>query len=141
MARFRLLTAAASLLRITLGQTTAAGTVARGAIQLDTAQRFGATSPPLVLQYFALAFDGTAFSGTLVEDHREESAAANLLSHAVELVACRPSLGVFNNQSAIAEGARISGTITDQAVRLHVEGNTTETTRPFVADIAAVRSG
>jgi hypothetical protein len=93
-----------------------------------------------VLQYFSLALAGPSVTGTLLEDHREEAAAGNLLAHQVQLVPCRPELGFYNNQSAIAEGATIRGTITDQTVQLHIEGNIVDTTRPFAADITANRT-
>lgn len=130
----------ANPIRIVLGQTSVAANMARGSISLASALRFGSTSPPIVLQYWRLELNGTALSGTLVEDHREEAAAYNLLAHAAEVVPCRPEFGFYPNQSAIAEGATLTGTVTDQSVTLRIQGSIVETTRAFAAEITATRT-
>ena len=84
---------------------------------------------------------GNAISGTLVQDHRQESAAYNLLAAPQQLVPCQDQYGYYPNQFAIAQGATLSGTITDAAVQLRIVGNVVEGTRPFVADISANRVG
>jgi hypothetical protein len=48
---------------------------------------------------------GAALSGTLVQDHREESAAYNLLAAPQELVGCQPQYGYYPSPFAIAEGS------------------------------------
>ena len=126
---------------IVLGQTTAAGSIAPGAVLVSSAVRFRATSPGLILRYWSLALAGTALTGTLVEDNREQAAAANLLSATADLVPCMPQFGSFPNQEPIAEGATLTGTLTATEVRLRITGNTVNTLRPFTAEIVAVRAG
>jgi hypothetical protein len=125
-----------------LGQTTVAGTTAAGSLSAVSAARFRFSSVrSLILQYWNLAFDGTNLSGTLVQDHREEGAAFNLLAAWRELAPCQPQLGSYVDQLAVAEGATLTGTVTPQQVQLRISGRTIDTFHEFVADIAATRSG
>ena len=115
-------------INLQLGQTTVAGTTAPGSISIASAVRFRFTSiNSLILPYWALAINGTAISGQLTQDHREEAAAINLLAAHVELAPCFPQHGTFVNQLAIAEGATLTGTITEQTVQLRIQGNTIDT--------------
>jgi Ca2+-binding RTX toxin-like protein len=134
--------AEANPLNLVLGQTTAAGASAPGSINVASAARFRFSAiRSLTLQYWNLALAGTALTGTLVQDHREEGAAFNLLAAHQELVACQPQFGSYVNQLAIAEGATLTGTVTPQQVQLRVSGSTVDTFHQFVAEITAARSG
>jgi hypothetical protein len=117
-----------------------AGTIAPGSVNMTSAARFR-FSPirSQILQYWRLALNGTALTGTLVEDQREEGAAFNLLAAHVELLACQPQFGTFVNQLPIAEGSTLTGTITAQAIQLRIVGNTLDTFHPFVAEFTAAR--
>lgn len=128
-------------IHLNVGQTTVNGNLERGSISLASALRFGGTSPGLILQYWNLQYDGQNLTGTLAQDHREEAAAINLLSSPTELVPCQSQFGFIPNMLAIAEGATIEGTLTGNAAQLRIRGVTVDGTRPFVADIAANRSG
>ncbi|HEV2813216.1 MAG TPA: hypothetical protein VGW10_08200 [Solirubrobacteraceae bacterium] len=120
-------------IRLQLGQAGVQGNLAHGSLFLRSAQRFGATSPPLVLKYWQLALAGAHLTGTLVDDHTEEAAGHNLLGADVELVACLPHFGVIPWQHAIAEGARLGGTLTPARVDFVVQGATVDRARQFGA--------
>lgn len=127
---------------LVLGQTTVAGTTAPGSVSAVSAARFRFSAMrSLTLQYWNLALNGSAVTGTLVEDHREEGAAVNLLAAWQELVPCQPQLGSYVNQLAIAEGATLSGTVTPQQAQLRISGRTIDTFHSFAAEITATRSG
>jgi len=127
---------------LVLGQTTVAGTTAPGAVSAVSAARFRFSAiRSLTLQYWNLALNGSALTGTLVEDHREEGAAFNLLAAWQELAPCRPELGSYVNQLAIAEGATLTGAVTPQQVQLRISGRTIDTFHSFTAEITAARSG
>jgi hypothetical protein len=112
---------------------------AEGALFLGSAETFAGTSPSLILQYWDLRLSGTALTGTLTQDHKEEAAALNLLSTELELVPCRPSLGEIGFVLPVAEGATLTGTLTEHQATLHVEGHTYDGSRTFVADVTASR--
>lgn len=127
---------------LVLGQTTVAGASAPGSISLASAARFRFSAiRSLTLQYWNLALNGAALSGTLVQDHREEGAAFNLLAAHQELVPCQPQFGSYVNQLAIAEGATLTGTVTPQQVQLAISGATIDTFHQFDAVITANRGG
>lgn len=67
-------------INLVVGETTPQANIAPGSVFLSSAFRYGSTSPGVILQYWNLALNGTALSGNLVEDNREEAAASNLLS-------------------------------------------------------------
>lgn len=123
---------------LTIGQTSLIGNIAPGSVRFQSAQRFGATSPGLVLQYWNLALNGPALTGTLAQSNAAQAAAANLLAATTDLVPCRPGFS-FVNQEPIAAGATITGTITETEARLRITGNTINGLRPFTAEIAAAR--
>ena len=127
-------------INLVVGETTTADSVAPGSVFLSSAFRYGATSPGVILQSWKLALRGTKLTGTLVEDHREEAAAQNLLA-AWKEAGCGPAGFVYPDQYAIGEGTTLTGTLTRNAVRLHVVGNTSDGSRPFVTDISASRQG
>jgi hypothetical protein len=128
-------------LHLNVGETTVNGNLERGSISLASALRFGGTSPGLILQYWNLQWDGRNITGRLAEDHREQAAAINLLSTPTELVPCQAQFGYIPNMLAIAEGATLEGTLTNDAINIRVRGVSVDGTRPFVSDIAANRSG
>jgi hypothetical protein len=129
-------------INLLLGQTNVAGTIAPGSINLASAARFRFSAiRSLTLQYWNLAITGNAITGTLVQDHREEGAAFNLLAAHQELLACQPSFGTYVNQLPIAEGATLTGSITAQQVQLRIVGRSFDTFRQFTAEIAAARTG
>lgn len=128
-------------INLVVGQTTVGDSLAPGSVFLASALRFGATSPGLILQYWNLTLNGNALSGRLVEDNREQSAAANLLSAWKEF-GCFPGAGfILANQYDIGEGTTLTGTLTRNAVTLRIVGNTFDTSRPFVTEISSNRAG
>lgn len=128
-------------INLILGQTNVAGTIAPGSVNLTSAARFRFSAiRSLILQYWNLAINGNAITGTLVEDQREQGAAFNLLAAHQELLACQPQFGTYVNQLAIAEGATLTGTITAQQVQLRIVGQTIDTFHRFVTEITAVRT-
>lgn len=126
-------------IHLAVGEPTVAGQLEPGSISLASAKRINGTSPNVNLQYWNLALSGTALTGTLVQDHREEAAAYNLLAAHQQLVPCQDQFGYYPDQFAIAEGTQLSGTLTSTSVQLRILGNVVEGTRPFLAEIAANR--
>lgn len=128
-------------INLVLGQTNVAGSTAPGSISLASAARFRFTPiNSLILPYWTLTLNGTALTGTLTEDNREQAAAFNLLAAHQELVACNPNFGTYVNQLDIAEGATLTGTVTPQQVQLRIAGRTFAGFHHFVAEITATRS-
>jgi len=128
-------------INLVVGQTTVGDNLALGSIFLSSAFRYGATSPAVILQYWNLALRGTSLTGTLGQDHREEAAAANLLSANKKLGCFGGASFVFPNQYDISEGTTLTGTLTRNAVNLQITGNTFDGSRPFVSNITASRAG
>ncbi len=126
-------------LNLSVLQPTASAGLAPGAISLGSALQFNATSPPAIVRYWALGLNGGNLTGTLVEDHREEGAAFNLLAIRDELVPCRPELGSIPNAVPLREGTRLFGSMTAASVHLRIEGNVLRGDRAFVAEIVATR--
>jgi hypothetical protein len=122
-------------LHLGVGSTSGHANGSPGFIFLASALEFHATSPPVILQYWALSLHGERLRGRLVHDHRAEGAAANELNAITELVPCQPQFGTFLNAFAISEGATVEGKITTQRVHLLITGNVVEGTRPFAARI------
>jgi hypothetical protein len=124
-----------------VSEPSVAANLAEGSVALQTTGVTATTQGPLLLHYWDIQFDGVNLTGQLVQDHVEEAAAGNLLSSSMELVPCRPSLGVLPNMDAIAEGSVMAGTIGTDRVHLQLQGNVTTGLRPFSADIVADRIG
>ena len=128
----------ANVINLQLGQTNVLGSIVPGSVYISSASRLRFT--PInssILQYWNLALNGTALTGTLVNSHSGEAAALNLL-------AVNTNFGVvlgctLPNQLAIAVGTALAGTITPQAISLTIQGNTEDTFHPFTAQITANR--
>lgn len=128
-------------INLVVGQTTVQDSITPGSVFLASAFRYGQTSPGVILESWRLNLNGAALNGVLFEDHREESAAQNLLA-AWQKYGCFGGASiVFPNQYAIAEGTTLSGTLTRNAINLQVTGTTIDGSRPFVTNIAANRAG
>jgi hypothetical protein len=78
-------------------------------------------------------------AGTLVNSHRQEAAAANLLFSNTPLIPCR-DLGGLVNALAISENARLAGNLTTAAATLVITGATVDTLRVFRADVSVRRA-
>lgn len=125
-------------INLVVGETTPQANIDVGSVFVASAFRYGATSPGVILQYWNLTLNGATLSGTLVSDHREEAAAANLLSAWKEL-GC--GFGWYPNQYEMSEGTTLTGTLTRNSVQLRITGSTFDGSRPFVTDITANRAG
>ena len=126
-------------LDLKLLQPTVSASNAPGAIALASALLFNATSPSLILEYWSLSLNGGTLSGTLINDHRAEAAAFNLLAITDQLVPCRPELGTIPMVAPLAVGTRLTATLSATTVTLHLEGNVLRGDRAFSADIVATR--
>jgi hypothetical protein len=124
-----------------VSQPSVEANLAEGSLLIESTGVTATSQGPLTLHYWDLLFDGTNVAGRLVEDHVEEAAAGNLLSSSAQLVPCRPELGSFPSMDAIAEGAELGGTVSEDEVRLYLLGNVTTGLRPFAAEIIADRVG
>lgn len=124
-----------------VSEPSAEGNLAEGSLLIESTGIAVTSQGPLTLHYWDILFDGTNVTGRLVEDHVEEAAAGNLLSSSAQLVPCRPELGTFPNMDAIAEGAELGGTVSEDEVHLYLVGNITTGLRPFAAEIVADRIG
>jgi hypothetical protein len=104
-----------------------------GQLSLSSAIRFDG----FLAQYWTLQITGSTITGTLVEDHREEALAANLLN-SLDLNLLPAGLR-FVTSLAVAEGTALSGTLTNGQISLTVQGNTVDTFHPFTTTISAFR--
>jgi hypothetical protein len=121
-------------LSLVLDERMAVDVLKTGAIRLASAARFAATSPPLVLQYWDLKLGfNEEIAGRLAADHAGEAAAANLLADVHLFEPCRPALGSYPDQFAIAAGALLTATMGLQSADLTVRGATVDGTRVFAA--------
>lgn len=127
-------------INLVVGQTTVADSTTPGSVFLASAFRYGATSPPVILESWRLRLQGSNLTGVLFEDNREQAAAQNLLA-AWKALGCGPNAIVYPDQYAIGEGTTLTGTLTRDAVQLRVTGNTSDGSRPFVTEIATDRAG
>ncbi len=94
----------------------------------------------VVLQYWKLELDGNELSGTLTDNHTAEGAALpNHLNAIKEIVPGRPNLGSLVFAHSLAKGTRLEGMIDDDAIRLNIEGNVSEQSKPFAAEVVARR--
>jgi hypothetical protein len=127
-------------INLVVGQTTVQNNVAPGSVFLASALRYGATSPPVILESWRLTLRGATLTGVLFEDNREQAAAQNLLA-AWKALGCGPNAIVYPDQYPIGEGTTLTGTLTRNAVNLQITGNTSDGSRPFVTNITANRAG
>jgi hypothetical protein len=97
-------------------------------------------SGPLSLHYWDLQLNGANLTGTLVNNFGDLSAAN------VNAFFAPSQLGLSNSDWASAQvfilqaGTTLSGTVTEQEVRLRIQASNQIFSRPFVADIVASRS-
>ena len=90
----------------------------------------------ILLQYWELQLAGDTVTGTLTDTHIAESAAMNELWAWEEISPTLKMVLPF----PIDKGSILRGTINNNEIRLHIEGNTTDQTRPFVSEIVATRA-
>ncbi|MGE3359209.1 MAG: hypothetical protein AB7O92_21500, partial [Acidimicrobiia bacterium] len=99
------------------------------------------TMRQVVLQYWGYELRNGQLQGTLGNDHIAEGAAINLINGQNLLVPCRPELGELPGgmPAAVAEGATISGSLTETNAQLRLQGATTDGLRAFTVTISASR--
>ena len=90
----------------------------------------------ILLQYWTLQLEGTTLSGILTDTHIAEASAMNQLWAWEEI---SPSLKMVL-PFYIDVGSLLQGTVDDYEVRIHLEGTTTDRTRPFISEIVATRA-
>jgi hypothetical protein len=90
-----------------------------------------------LIQYWQFQKDGARISGSLVDSHRQEALAVNLLN-AVDLNLLPVGLR-FATPLAMVEGTTLQGTIDGTQVDLRLSGNTVDSFHPFEARIVATR--
>ena len=91
----------------------------------------------LLLQCWNLTVRGNNISGTLSDTHEAESTTLNYLNAVKEIVDGRPNLGTFVFPYPIGKNSKLTGTFDRNEIRLRIQGNVSDGTRPFVSDIVA----
>jgi hypothetical protein len=112
---------------------------AEGAIEVWSA--FPALDPrdgrEVLIQYWELRLARGDVTGRLVDNHTAEGAALNLINIARTVA---PNVPEMTMPAAMAVGTVLEGTIRSREVRLRIQGNTTDRTRPFLSEVTASRS-
>jgi hypothetical protein len=89
----------------------------------------------ILFQYWTLQQTEDSITGVLTDTHIAEAASMNHLWTWEEISTNVKMVLPFY----IATDSALRGTIDDNEVRIHIEGNSTDRTRPFVSEIVAVR--
>jgi hypothetical protein len=90
--------------------------------------------------YWKITRRGSRLDGRLTQSWRQAGLALNLFPTDRLIVPCRPDLGVLPRSfQTIAEGATLTGSLTDHRVDLTVKGQTFDRERRFTARISATR--
>jgi hypothetical protein len=98
------------------------------------------TGERTLFEYWRLSGDESEVEGELVQSWRQAGLAANVFPTDRLIVPCRPDLGLLlKSIQTIDEGARLTGTITDDRADLTIEGQTFDHERRFTARITATR--
>ena len=96
----------------------------------------GSLSSELLVQYWTLTRNGTAIGGSLVNPQNALAVSANLINLPYALPG-----GIFTPfVYAMAQGTSFTGTMTDQEIRIQVQGNAIDGAHPFVSEVVAVRT-
>lgn len=114
---------------------------AEGQIQITSAVPF--TDPrdgvQFLFQYWKLTFRDGDLSGALTDTHAAEAMVLNFLNAAKEIVPGRPEMGMMAFQYGISKDATLQGTLDSNEIRLRIQGNVTDESRPFTSEIVATR--
>lgn len=112
---------------------------AEGALEVWSA--FPALDPrdgrEVLFQYWELRLAGNDVAGRLVDNHTAEGAALNLINTATVVA---PNVPAMTIPAAMAVGTTLQGTIQANELRLRIQGNTTDGSRPFRSDVTARRA-
>ncbi|MBI5106673.1 MAG: hypothetical protein HZB46_17110 [Solirubrobacterales bacterium] len=122
---------------LVLDRGTGTGTGGHDGVELLSAMRI--TNTGGVLQYWDLRLDGTSLSGELVDEHRAEASAANLLYSPKDLIECQLQFGMLPFAWAIKKGTTLAGTVTETSAQVTITGNVVGDIRPFTATLTATR--
>lgn len=105
-----------------------------GAIELYSAIPYNQQGGFLA-QYWRMQLRGSTLRGTLVNTFARDGLSANLLNSRREV-----ARGVWRSWVYdMGRNTTIVGTVTRSAIRLRIDGNTTDTSRPFTATIVVER--
>lgn len=86
-------------------------------------------------QYWRLQLTGKSLTGTLINPFTSEGLSANLLNSRREV-----SVGLWRSWVYdIGRGTRLFGTVSRDAIRLRITGNTTDASRPFTIEVVVER--
>jgi hypothetical protein len=106
-----------------------------GAIELYSAAPFSIRGG-FVAQYWTLQLKGDRLTGTLTNSFTADDLSGNLFISRQQTSSGTYQLATYD----VAQGSQLSGTITDQEIRLRIDGNSTDFTRPFTTEIVVERS-
>jgi hypothetical protein len=111
---------------------------------LGTVSATVATAPdgtPVLFEYWRMNVQGASVDAELTNSWRQAGLVLNIFPTDTLIVPCRPELGMIPGSiQPIEEGARMSGTITDEQVELTISGQTTNHERRFEGRVTASRS-
>jgi hypothetical protein len=78
----------------------------------------------VVFDYWDISARGSTITGTLTDAWVQHGVAVNQIRTTAPLVPCQPGGPSLSDENPIAEGARISGTVTEERVRVTITGQT-----------------
>lgn len=96
----------------------------------------GSPSSELLVQYWNIQLNGNQIAGTLANPQNALALSPNLIN-LPQALAGSLLVGV---PFAIGAGSQFAGSVTEQEVRLRVEGNAIDGAHPFVSEIVAARA-
>jgi hypothetical protein len=95
---------------------------------------------PILFEDWRMNAQASSIQGQLVQSWRRAGIAANVFPTDRLVVPCRPDLGLIPKSiQTINEGARLTGTITDERAEVTVTGQTFDLERRFMAQVIATR--
>jgi hypothetical protein len=77
-----------------------------------------------VFDYWDLSARGSTITGTLTDSWADYGLAVNQIRTSAPLVPCQPGAPSLSDENPIAEGARLTGTVTDERIRVSITGTT-----------------
>jgi hypothetical protein len=94
----------------------------------------------VVFDYWDLSTRGSVVSGTLTDSWARYGLAVNQIRTTAPLVPCQPGAPSLSDENPIAEGARLTGTVTDERIRVTITGQTLHQPVKFRANFDLRRS-
>jgi hypothetical protein len=93
-----------------------------------------------VFDYWDISARGDTITGTLTDSWAQYGLDVNQIRTTAPLTPCQPAGPALSDENPIAEGARLTGTVTDEQVRVTITGRTLHQPVKFRATFDLQRS-